>query len=71
MTGFVFADATPHALREALDRALYLHHVPLQWQQMQKNGMVQNFSWTPAASQYMALYRKLIEVNEKVNALMD
>ena len=61
MTGFVFTDTTPHALREALDRALYTYTTQsLQWQQMQKNGMVQIFSWDAAASQYMALYRELI-----------
>ena len=61
MTGFVFQNATPHALREALDRTLITYTTnPLQWQQMQKNGMVQNFSWDAAASQYMALYRELI-----------
>ncbi len=60
MTGFVFGDATAHALREALDRALYTYATqPLQWQQMQKNGMVQNFYWDAAAMQYIALYGEL------------
>lgn len=60
VTGFVFGEATPHALREALDRTLYTYATnPSQWQQIQHNGMAQNFSWDTAAAQYIALYQEL------------
>ena len=50
----------PDALREALDRTLYTYATnPSQWQQIQHNGMAQNFSWDTAAAQYIALYQEL------------
>ncbi len=58
-TGFVFADATVEGLRGALDRALALWRRPAAWTQLIESAMRQDFSWAPAARQYLELYRQL------------
>ncbi len=55
--GFVIADATPHHLWLALERAARCWHDRKLWQRIQQNGMRRNFSWEHAAHDYVTLYR--------------
>lgn len=61
-TGWAFAplsvDAFIQALRFALDT--YRNH-PLAWRQLQRNGMLADFSWARAAEQYEAVYEDALE----------
>lgn len=55
-TGFVFSQATPDALIDAISRALRVYGKPADWQRLQTNGMSRDFSWQRSARRYMALY---------------
>lgn len=57
-TGFMFGPATPAALAHALAQAVSAWRQPELWRQLMLRGMAQNFSWSAAAAQYMALYRQ-------------
>jgi len=61
-TGFVFEDYDVGGLNWGISLALdtYLNH-PDDWQQMVRNAMRQDFSWTASAKEYEALYRKLTD----------
>jgi starch synthase len=56
-TGFVFRAATVEDFLAAVQRALALFARPRSWQQLQKNGMEQDFSWAQSAGRYLELYR--------------
>ena len=58
--GFVFEEATPHALWLALERATRCWHDRKLWQRIQQNGMRRDFSWSHAVREYVALYRDAI-----------
>jgi len=58
-TGFLFEEATPEALVEALRRARATYPEQAKWQKLQRNGMEQDFSWSRSASQYASLYWSL------------
>jgi starch synthase len=59
-TGFVFEDYHPMALMWAVRRALSVYHrQPEVWQQLQRNGMRQDWSQERCAAGYEAAYRKL------------
>jgi len=58
--GFVIAEATPHELWLALDRATRCWHDRKLWQRIQQNGMRRDFSWEHAAHDYITLYRDAI-----------
>jgi starch synthase len=58
-TGFLFDNATPEALAEAIRRMLAIHALPGRWQAMQRLGMQQDFSWSNSARQYSKLYQEL------------
>ncbi len=55
--GFVFDEATPHALWLALERATQTWQQRGLWRRLQQNGMRRNFTWTTAANAYLDLYR--------------
>jgi starch synthase len=58
-TGFVFNEASPGALMEAIKRSLILYSLPKTWKQLQANGMQKDYSWTKSAQQYVDLYNQL------------
>ncbi len=58
--GFVIAEATPHALWLALERATRCWHDRKLWQRIQQNGMRRDVSWEHAAHDYVTLYRDAI-----------
>ena len=57
--GFVFDDATPGALRTALDRVFSLWQEPAKWAALRAQAMRADFGWVPAARRYLRLYREL------------
>jgi starch synthase len=59
-TGFLFKDAEPESLAEALQRAFIFYRSPLLWQQFQSNCMKKDFSWPRPARRYARLYRALL-----------
>ena len=58
--GFVFAEATPHALWLTLERATAVWRDRRTWQRIQQNGMRRDFSWKHAAQDYLALYAEAV-----------
>ncbi len=64
-TGFRFESFTPKAMLQALQQALLTYRQPKLWQQLQRNGMHQDWSWDRSAQEYIALYQSLIPVTSK------
>jgi starch synthase len=62
-TGFLFTDATPEALTSTLRRALVAYGDPAGWQEIQRRGMSQDFSWERSAREYVELYRELVAIH--------
>jgi starch synthase len=61
-TGFLFKQATPGSLAEAIQRALAVYHqTPGNWHEMQLRGMQQDFSWDRSALEYLKQYKKLLD----------
>jgi len=58
-TGFLFPEANPASMLEALRRAFGIHGDQGKWLQLQRNGMEEDFSWARPARQYAMLYRSL------------
>jgi starch synthase len=60
-TGFVFDDATPAALVEAVARAAALRRRAEDWSALQQRGMAVDFNWdTGSAPRYLETYRRAI-----------
>jgi starch synthase len=64
-TGFTFTAYTAKALVGALDRAVAAFADPARWQALQHRGMAADFSWHTSAQQYVALYRRAIELHHR------
>jgi starch synthase len=60
-TGILFDAAIVSELTVALNRAISLFENPSKWQEMQRNGMRQDFSWERSALAYADLYIQLRE----------
>lgn len=58
-TGFLFGEATPEALAEAIRRAMAAYTDPKGWELRQRYAMQQDFSWNRSALEYYRLYRLL------------
>jgi starch synthase len=59
-TGFLFSETSSKALLDVLLRTLSIYQNPVLWQELQKRGMPQDFSWQRSALAYLQLYEKLI-----------
>ncbi|HRQ41699.1 MAG TPA: glycogen synthase [Chloroflexota bacterium] len=56
-TGFTFQGYSTEAFWQAMQRAIYVYNVDRpRWQQIQRNGMVADFSWRRSALSYQQLY---------------
>ena len=55
-TGFVFDEATPAALRGAVERALVTKRDSAAWAALQRQAMGRDLSWAEPAKQYLQLY---------------
>ncbi len=58
-TGFLFDEAAPESLLEAVERALLCYREPATWQALQRNGMAADFSWEASARRYLELYARI------------
>ena len=58
-TGFLFKDATPEALANAVERALEVYSDQRRWRGLQLRGMRKDFSWTRSAHKYIDLYQTI------------
>ena len=58
-TGFLFEDAARHALGARIQEACEFYRNEPAWVQVQKRGMLQDFSWDDSAAHYEELYRNL------------
>jgi starch synthase len=58
-TGFVFDEATRHAIGARIHEACALYRDQAVWRQVQERAMAQDFSWDDSAANYDALYRSL------------
>ena len=56
--GFLFDDATPQALADALGRALDVYTDRAAWRALQLRAMALDLSWDRAARQYVELYQR-------------
>jgi starch synthase len=62
--GFSFEDYTIAALAEALDRACQAYANRPVWQQLVRNGMRQDWSWSHSAREYSRLYEHTLAARE-------
>jgi starch synthase len=60
-TGFLFKEASSHALAEAINTALNVFPDRAEWQKLQLRGMQMDFSWQRSAHAYAQVYRSLKE----------
>ncbi len=61
-TGFKFQPYTGGAFLEKIREALYFYGRPETWQQIQRNGMLVDNSWSAAARRYIELYQELMKL---------
>jgi starch synthase len=59
-TGFKFWDRAGWALLSAIQHALGVYKDQDRWTAMMRNAMRKDFSWNASASEYIALYRRLL-----------
>jgi starch synthase len=60
-TGFLFERISYKALAATLKRAVSHFQNPIDWAEIQKRGMSQDFSWNKSALDYADLYQSLLE----------
>lgn len=58
--GFVFVEATTKALWQTIGNAAATWQDRKTWRRLQQNGMRRDFSWKPAAREYIALYKEAL-----------
>lgn len=57
ITGFTFYDYSAEAFWHALQKATYIYNVDQDsWRQIQRNGMMSDYSWSRSAQGYQQLY---------------
>jgi len=59
-TGFVFELESPDVLLQTALQAMLLYRNREMWQQLQRHGMLKDFSWKHSAEEYLKLYNKLV-----------
>ena len=60
-TGLLFTDPTPQALSGTIRNALALYTDQKAWRKLQREGMLQDFSWERSAREYVSLYRSMVK----------
>lgn len=60
VNGFTFAEPTAEALLGAIRRAVSAWHDKPTWKRLQTDGMARDVGWSNPASQYAAIYGKLL-----------
>jgi starch synthase len=67
--GFVFAEAMPEALLQAIRRAVSAWHDKALWHKLQRNGMALDFGWSKAAAAYRSVYAGLSVSRKKTKRI--
>ncbi|HOV87287.1 MAG TPA: glycogen synthase, partial [Syntrophobacteraceae bacterium] len=65
-TGFKFYEYTPSALMSAVRSALEWYEDRGRWEELQRRGMAQDFSWNRSARQYLEVYRTVAERKKRL-----
>ena len=65
--GFLFREASSRALSKTLHRVVKVYQDQSEWQAIQRNGMLQDFSWKRSALAYLNLYEMLISSQLRKN----
>jgi starch synthase len=60
VTGFLFDEYSPAALREAIGRAVETYADRAAWRKMIRAAMARQFGWSRSAEQYLDLYKKAL-----------
>lgn len=60
--GFSFARYDPFHLFAAIVRAIEVYKFPHVWQDLMQRAMLADYSWEASAEQYVALYRRALEL---------
>lgn len=60
-TGFLFEHPQSEELEATLRRAIQLYSNQRAWRAMQRNGMIQDFSWERSAREYLKVYQEVVE----------
>ncbi len=58
-TGFVFQEATAEALWDTIERVLATWSNSDIWEQLMRNGMAADWSWSHSAGAYVRLYEEI------------
>ena len=58
-SGFQFDEANAVSMLDAIDTALEFYARPDVWRQLQRNGMIRDFSWHGPAARYRQIYEEL------------
>ncbi|MGH8593912.1 MAG: glycogen synthase GlgA [Gammaproteobacteria bacterium] len=66
-TGVSFTEPSASALAKAIRRGQDLYRDRIAWRQMQRTGMVQDFSWKRSAEAYRALYEHADSKRQRLN----
>lgn len=66
--GFLFDEATPDALAEAVRRALDAHADPPRWDALRRRVMGLDHSWTAPARAYLDAYRRAVALHRARSA---
>ncbi len=59
--GFIFDEAKPDQLAKAIRRGINAYTNRSRWQDIQRHGMMRDFSWEKSASEYKQLYQQLMK----------
>jgi starch synthase len=64
-TGFLFSPAKSEALSTAITRAISMYkQEPIEWQAVQRRGMLRDFSWACSAREYLIEYLSLMGIGK-------
>ena len=61
--GLLFQEAEAGSMVETLARAISIYARPQEWQHLQRNAMLEDFSWPRSAHQYAIIYHSLISAS--------
>ena len=59
--GFVIDAATTRKLTEGMQKVIDTYNDKSQWLQMQQNAMLLDYSWSESASNYIDMYKKIVQ----------
>lgn len=63
-TGFTFTNYNAHEMLDTIKRAMRFYRKKDVWKAIVRSGMMQDFSWSNSAKEYLYLYEKLMVSNK-------